>query len=184
VTSVDAEVGQMASPGMKVMTLARTDVREAAVDVPEEVARSLESGAPFAISLQADPSVTTSGRVREIAPAADATTRLRRIKITLDRAADAFRLGATITATPADAVEWSTIDVPVQAVFELDGEARVWVVDSAAKTVHSVAVEVAARHDRIALIARGLEPGARVVIAGANSLTEGQAVKIREETVR
>jgi RND family efflux transporter MFP subunit len=184
VTSVDAEVGQMASPGMKVMTLARTDVREAAVDVPEEVARSLEPGAPFAISLQADPSVTTSGRVREIAPAADATTRLRRIKITLDRAADAFRLGATITATPADAAEWSTIDVPVQAVFELDGEARVWVVDSAAKTVHSVAVEVAARDDRIARIARGLEPGARVVIAGANSLTEGQAVKIREETVR
>jgi RND family efflux transporter MFP subunit len=184
VTSVDAEVGQMASPGVKVMTLARTVVREAAVDVPEDVARSLKPGAPFEIRLQADPSVTTSGQVREIAPAADATTRLRRIKITLDRAADAFRLGATITATPAGAAEWSTIEVPIQAVFEPDGEARVWVVDSAAKTVHSVAVAVAAHDDRIARIARGLEPGARVVIAGANSLTQGQAVKIREETVR
>lgn len=184
VTSVDAEVGQMASPGMKVMTLARTDIREAVVDVPEDVARKLKPGAPFEISLQADPSVTTSGEVREIAPAADATTRLRRIKITLDRAADTFRLGATITATPAGAAEWSPIDVPIQAVFELNGEAHVWVVDSAAKTVHSVAVAVAARDDRIARIARGLKPGARVVIAGANSLTEGQAVKIREETVR
>jgi RND family efflux transporter MFP subunit len=184
VTSVDAEVGQMASPGMKVMTLARTDIREAVVDVPEDVARSLEPGAPFVVRLQADPSITTSGKVREIAPEADATTRLRRIKITLDRPADSLRLGATITVMPADAAKRPIIDIPATAVFERNGEARVWVVDSAAETVHSVPVELVARNDGIVRIAGGLEPGTRVVIAGANSLTEGQAVDIKEETVR
>jgi membrane fusion protein, multidrug efflux system len=184
VTSVDAEVGQMASPGMKVMTLARTDVREAVVDVPEDVARALEPGAPFEVSLQADPSATTSGKVREIAPKADATTRLRRIRITLDRPADSFRLGATITAMPAGAAGSSMIDIPTTAVFERNGETRVWVVDSAADTVYSVAVELVARNDRIARIGRGLESGTRVVIAGTNSLNEGQAVEPEEETVR
>jgi RND family efflux transporter MFP subunit len=182
VTSVDAEVGQMASPGMKVMTLARTDVREAVVDVPEDVARALEPGAPFDIRLQADPSITTSGKVREIAPEADATTRLRRVKITLDRSADPFRLGATIAAMPAGTARRPIIDIPATAVFERNGEARVWVVDTAAATVHSVPVELVARDDRVARIAGGLEAGARVVIAGANSLAEGQAVEIKEET--
>lgn len=184
VMRVDAEAGQMASPGMAVMTLARTDLRDAAVDVPSDVARKLEMGAPFEIRLQADPSVTTSGALREMAPAADAATRLRRIKIPLDRATDAFRLGATITATPLGETESNTIDVPLQAVFDRDGGPRVWVVDSLAKTVHSVAVVVAAREAKIARITRGLEPGARIVIAGARSLTEGQAVKIQEEIIK
>ena len=180
VTSVDAEVGQMASPATTVMTLARTDVREAVVDVPEDVARSLEPGAPFEVGLQAAPSVTTSGKVREIAPKADATTRLRRIKIALDRSADPFRLGATITATPARTMGRPPIEVPTPAVFEVNGEAHVWVVNSATKTVHSAAVEVATSDDRIVRIARGLEPGSRVVIAGTGGLTEGQTVKISE----
>src|SRR5262245_8416199 len=99
VTSIDAEVGQMASPGMKVMTLVRTDVREAVVDVPDNIGRSLALGTEFDITLQADQTIATQGKVREIAPQADTTTRLKRIRITLGPSADAFRLGATVTAT-------------------------------------------------------------------------------------
>jgi multidrug efflux pump subunit AcrA (membrane-fusion protein) len=85
---------------------------------------------------------------------------------------------------PADAAKRPIIDIPATAVFERNGEAGVWVVDSAAETVHSVPVELVARNDGIVRIAGGLEPGTRVVIAGANSLTEGQAVDIKEETIR
>jgi membrane fusion protein, multidrug efflux system len=162
------------------MTLARTDVREAVVDVPEDIARSLEPGAPFEVSLQSDPSITTSGEVREIAPEADESTRLRRIRIALDRSSDSFRLGATITAVPAGQADRSTIDLPTKAVFERNGETRVWVVDCGTMTVRSVAVEVVSRDETIARIARRLQPGARIVIAGANSLAEGQAVEIGE----
>lgn len=181
VTSVSAEVGQMASPGMKVMTLARTDVREAVVDVPEDVARSLSPGARFEIRLQADPSIVTPGKVREIAPQADATTRLSRVKITLDQSVEPFRLGSTVTATPDVAIGTGAIEVPLAALFERDGSTRVWLVDEAAKTVRSAAVTVEGRTDRVARVSAGLKPGARVVVAGLKSLKEGQPIKIEPE---
>ncbi|MFG1428852.1 efflux RND transporter periplasmic adaptor subunit [Roseixanthobacter glucoisosaccharinicivorans] len=184
VLSIDAEVGQMASPGMKVMTLARTDVREAVVDVPDDIGRALPIGAPFDILLQANPSIRSQGKVREISPQADSTTRLRRIRITLESSVEAFRLGATITAIPVQIIGPPTFDLPRTAIFERDGESRVWLVDSAEGVVRSTAVEIIDRRGSVARVARGLEPGARVVTAGANSLSEGQKVKLEVEVVQ
>lgn len=177
VTGVYAEVGQMASPGMRVMTLARTDIREAVVDVPDDIARALQPGAAFSVTLQADPSVGSSGKVREIAPEADAATRLRRIRITLDRPQDAFRLGATISASPEIPMGGPSIELPLTAVFKRDGANRVWLVDKEGKTVRSVVVEVAHRDERMVRLSGGVPPGEQVVVAGANSLSEGQAVR-------
>lgn len=184
ITTVDAEVGQTVSPGKKVMTLARTDIREAVVDLPEEATRSLAEGAPFTIGLQADPSIRAVGKLREIAPQADAATRTRRTRITLDGFSEAFRLGATISATPDAAPRDPAIALPRSALLERDGATLVWIVDPAAKTVKSVAVQIQRRDDGDVRVASGLEAGARVVIAGVHSLRDGQAVKIDERAAR
>jgi membrane fusion protein, multidrug efflux system len=184
VTSVDAEVGQTVSPGKKVLTLARTDIREAVVDLPDSVTRSLAIGAAFDIQLQADPTIRTAGKVREIAPQADAATRSRRVRITLDQVVDAFRIGATITARPVMAADAAALEIPVSALLERDGAARVWLVDPVAKTVKTVPVEIAVREGDHARIAGGISAGARIVVAGVNSLSEGLAVKIDEGMIR
>jgi RND family efflux transporter MFP subunit len=184
VTTTDAEVGQTVSPGKKVMTLARTDARDAVVDLPEEVTRRLSAGAAFAVELQADPAIRTTGKVREIAPQADASTRTRRVRITLDEFGDAFRLGATISASPRSPATDPAIDLPASALLDRDGATRVWVVDAAAKTVASVPVQIARRDDGGARISGGLTAGARVVVAGVNSLKEGQVVKLDERDAR
>lgn len=184
VTTADAEVGQTVSPGKKVVTLARTDVREAVVDLPEETTASLTIGAPFDVTLQAARSITAKGAVREIAPQADAATRTKRVKITLEAPPEAFRLGSTISATPYAPIADPTIEVPLSALLERDGTTRVWVVDTKTKTVKTVNVLIAHRDAGGARISGGLDAGARVVVAGANSLSEGQAVKIDEKAVR
>lgn len=182
VTSTDADVGQIASPGKKVMTLARLDIREAVVDLPEDVTRSLTTGMPFTISLQADPSVRTKGKVREIAPQADSATRTYRVRMTLESFTEAFRLGATVTATPLIPSEQSPLEIPRSALLERDGSTRVWLVDTVNKSVRTVPVKIAAGDGENVQIAEGLAAGARVVIAGVNSLSEGQAVKFEERT--
>lgn len=182
VTAIDAEVGQTATPGKRVVTVARTDVREAVVDLPEEVTRPLAVGTRFTVALQAVQSITTTGRVREIAPQADAATRTRRVRITLYDPPDALRLGATISATPTDAtVADATIELPRAALLERDGETRVWVVDAASKTAKTVLVAVSRRDEHHVRIADGLPSGARVVVAGAHSLSEGQLIRIDEK---
>jgi RND family efflux transporter MFP subunit len=181
VTSVDAEIGQMVAAGKKVMTIARTDIREAVVDIPDGAARSLIPGEPFTVRLQADGSVTTTGKVREIAPQAEAVTRTRRVRITLDQSIESFRLGATVTVLPiAPAAAQMSFDIPASALLNRDGAPRVWLVDPTTRTVRAISVQVAEQDDRRARVVGGIATGARIVVAGVNSLSDGQLVKFDE----
>lgn len=181
VTAVEAEVGQVVQPGQTIVTLARPDIREAVIDLPEDVNGALKPGARFEVALQLDPSVRATGSAREIAPQADPATRSRRVRITLDNAPPSFRLGTTVTAVMAAPESPAMIELPTSALLERDGKTLVWVVDEAARTVSVREIKVANRNDGSARVAGGLFPGTRVVTAGVNSLIEGQAVKIQKE---
>ena len=180
VTAVSAEVGQTVAAGQTVVSVARPDVREAVIDLPDEIAGALDVGAPFEIRLQLDPSLTVAGKVREVAPQADASTRTRRVKISLVNPAEAFRLGTTVTAFPTVAAA-DTIDLPRSALLDRDDKSFVWIVDPVSSKVASVPVTVAGGDEATVHIASGVKPGDRVVTAGVHSLVEGQAVQIRAE---
>ena len=183
VTAVDFEVGQVVTAGQPVITVARPDVREAVIDVPDDVAANLEEGTPFQVALLIAPSMRVSGRVREIAPRVDALTHSQRVKIALDDPPEDLRLGTNITAYAA-AQTGGEIKIPAAALFEQDGKQQVWVVDPAAKTVSPREVAILSRDSKNAILKAGLEPGDRVVTAGVHSLMPGQSVKIPEEAPR
>jgi RND family efflux transporter MFP subunit len=183
VTAVDFEVGQVVTAGQPVITVARPDVREAVIDVPDDVAASLKEGSPFQVALLIAPAKRVSGRVREIAPRVEALTHSQRVKIALDHPPDDFRLGTNITAYAA-AQTAGQIKVPAAALFEQEGKQQVWVVDPAAKTVSPRDVTIFSRDSTTAILTAGLEPGDRVVTAGVHSLVPGQPVKIPEEAPR
>ncbi len=185
VTSVDAEIGQTVAAGKKVMTIARTDIREAVVDIPDKTAQSMQQGDPFTIRLQADPSVTARGELREIAPQSDTATRTRRVKITLDQSTEAFRLGAVVSVLPERHAGPQTVfELPASAILERNGATHLWLLDPATRTVRLVPVELKERNDRTARIAGQLPVGAHIVAAGVNSLSEGQSVAFDERTSR
>jgi RND family efflux transporter MFP subunit len=176
VTAVDSDVGQVVSAGTAVITVARTDVREAVVDIPNEIMAGMSPDAEFDIVLAVDPRTRTSGRIREIAPQADAATRTRRVKILLDDPPAAFRLGSLIYAYPKEA-PFSRIVLPASAILEKDGKASVWVVDEAAGTVSEKPVETGKTLAGYGIeINSGLTAGERVVTAGVHELENGQHV--------
>ncbi|SFL44532.1 RND family efflux transporter, MFP subunit [Bradyrhizobium sp. NFR13] len=179
VTAVGAEVGQVVSPGQKVVTVARPDVREAVVDIGEDFPVPLEIGLPFTVGLQLLPAVQVEGKVREIAPQADPLTRLRRVRITLNDPPESFRLGTTVTAKLGKA-QSPTLRVPASAVLAKDGANFVWVVDQPASTVSLHKVDLAGDPAGTP-VASGLYPGARIVIAGVHSLKQGQQVRIEQD---
>jgi membrane fusion protein, multidrug efflux system len=177
VTAVDAEVGQVVSPGQKVVTLARPDVREAVVDVPDELASRLGESARFEIAHESDPSAKATGRIREIAPQADAATRTRRLRLTLDNAPETFRLGAIVRAT-LESGATPHIELPASAIVDSDGKTSVWIVDPAASTVSLHPITIAAASGGSVEVTGGLTQGSRVVTAGVHSLAPGQSVRI------
>ncbi|ABQ34229.1 MAG: efflux RND transporter periplasmic adaptor subunit [Bradyrhizobium sp.] len=181
VTAVSAEVGQVVSPGVSVVTVARPDIREAVIDVGDDLASGLQAGTPFTVRLQVDPSVSASGKVREIAPRADATTRTRRVRIALDNPPEIMRLGTTVTAS-LDAEQKMVIRLPRSAVLEQNDKRFVWLIDTASKTVKRQEVTIATNEDGSLRVTGGLEAGQRVVTAGVNSLKDGQSIRIDQET--
>ena len=179
VTAVGAEVGQTVSPGQTVVTVARTDPREAVVDIPDQLIGDLAAGMPFEIILQSLPTIKTQARLREIAPQAEGSTRTRRVKLTLTDPPPAFRLGSTITATRVTKVA-PTIELPMSALFEKDGSDKVWIFEPQTSSVSTHEIKIASKNGGTFSVASGLEAGMRVVTAGVHSLSEGQKVKVPE----
>jgi RND family efflux transporter MFP subunit len=180
VTAVGAEVGQVVSPGQTVVSIADPSQRDAVVDAPDAAASTLALGSPFEVAAELDTSVRTLGKVREIAPQADAATRTRRVKIALDHPPDSFRLGSTIKAWPADG-ERKEIRLPASAILEKDGKTFVWIVDAAASKVATKQVKLAAPRGETVVVTAGLDSDIRVVTAGVHSLAEGQSVRLEPQ---
>ncbi|WP_237152241.1 efflux RND transporter periplasmic adaptor subunit [Oryzibacter oryziterrae] len=181
VTAVNLEVGQVVTPGQPVVTIARPDIREAVIDVPDDVAGSLHEGSRFRIELQVVPGIQADGEVREIAPSVDPLTRSRRVKISLPTPPSEFRLGTTITASAATGLA-GVIEIPASAVFTQDGHEAVWVVDPASTSVAARQIKTAHPGDAVVTVLSGLQPGERIVRAGAHALQPGQTVRLSEET--
>ncbi|ADV09221.1 efflux RND transporter periplasmic adaptor subunit [Mesorhizobium ciceri] len=179
VTAVGAEVGQTVSPGQTVVTVARSDLREAVVDIPDQLTGDLAAGTPFQVILQSLPTIQTGAKLREIAPQSEGSTRTRRVRLTLTDPPQAFRLGSTVTATRVTKVA-PTIELPMSALFEKNGSAKVWIVDPQTSSVNARDIKVASKNGGTFTVTEGLEAGMRVVTAGVHSLSEGQKVTVPE----
>jgi membrane fusion protein, multidrug efflux system len=180
VTAVSAEVGQVVSPGQSVVTVARSNVREAVVDIGADFPVPLTVGLPFRVSLQLLPGVQVQGQIREIAPQADQVTRMRRVRIALNDPPESFRLGSTITAKLGNGHS-SVLRVPASAVLKQGAEAFVWVIDAPTSTVSPHKVDLSEDEGGIR-VTGGLTVGERIVTAGIHSLKQGQQVRIEQDT--
>lgn len=175
ITAVGAEPGQTVSAGQMVITLAGASEREVAIDVPSELAGQYPVGTAFDIVLQALPSVTGQGTVREVTPFADAHTRTIRLRLEIKDPPIGFRLGSTVTATAHDGAE-TIVRLPASALLERDGQTAVWIVDEAEQRVRLRTVSVSERAKTWFAPGPEVKAGERVVIAGVKSLVENQKV--------
>jgi len=179
VTAVGAEPGEVVHVGQMVVQVARQGIRDAVFDVSEQIMRTAPRDPTVEIALTNDPTVTATGRVREVAPQADAVTRTFRVKVEISDPPAAMRLGSTVTggiklATPPG------MKVPAGALFEESGHPAVWVIDPQTQGVSLRAVTVRQYDPDNVVISEGLQPGEVVVTAGVQVLTPGQKVRLLE----
>lgn len=177
VTQRLAEVGQVLSAGQAVVTVARPEVREAVVDIPDELVGEMPRDGTFSVALQSAPELTATGKVRELAPFADQITRTRRIRMTLIDPPTSFRLGATITVSLARKIA-PRVELPATALFDGDGKSFVWILAGDGTKVERRAVTFSERGAERVNVSSGLEAGDRVVVAGVDDLRDGQSVRI------
>lgn len=178
VSAVEAEPGQVVAAGAPVLRLARAELKEAAVAVPENLvdrARASSAGVEF----WALPGVSTKGVLRELSPNADPATRTYSARFSLLDAPAGARLGMSVTVSMADEAA-DVARVPAGAVFDEGRGPEVWTVDRAAGSVTPVRIVVASYDADSAYVASGLPEGAEIVALGVHKLDAKQKVRVVE----
>lgn len=185
VTARRFETGQVVSDGQALLTLARPEALEVVVDVPESLAPDLQayqasarlvapSGAgtdqPFTLSL------------RELAPAAQTTTRTFRARYTVTppaaphAASTPLRLGNTVEVQLTRTSGEASAPMPLSAVLVTTQSPTVWVVDAKTGALTRQAVQVLSQTTETVRV-RGLAEGALVVSVGAQKLDAAMHVR-------
>ncbi len=130
------------------------------------------------------PDTTFPARIKELATAADPTTRTFEATFAFDAPSEVLilpgmtalvRMSATIDELGAGAA------IPSSAsVIDASGASSVWRVDRDTMQVHRVAVELGELSGDSVVVERGLERGDLIAASGANQLREGMQVRSSE----
>ncbi|WP_440225392.1 efflux RND transporter periplasmic adaptor subunit [Dokdonella sp. MW10] len=176
ITAVGAEPGQVVAAGHVVVQLAHDGANEVEISVPEQQVARYAPGQDAMIDLWADRGEPRRGRVREVAPGADATTRTYRVRVAFEGDAAPPRLGQTARVHfggDAAADQWL---VPLSALHERDGKPALWRIDAKTHQVGLVPVTVASYGEHGAIVG-GVTPDAWIVTAGVHRLRDGEVVR-------
>jgi membrane fusion protein, multidrug efflux system len=184
ITARNAEIGQVVSAGQRVFVLAHDGPRDAVFNVNESVfgQQPIDRNIPIQIKLVTDPSIHTTGKVREITPTLSGAGGTLAIKVGLDESPPAMTLGAAVFGEgprPLDSLE--TISLPPGSLASASGQPSVWIVDPATSAVSARPITIARYETDRVIVATGLRPGDLVVTRNAQKMSPNQTVAIAEE---
>ena len=177
VTAIDAEVGQVVTPGQPVVRVAQTAEKEVAIGLPEDQVDLLRGITDVSIHTWAEPKRALPARVREIAAAADPVTRTYATRVTIPDPPADLKLGMTAVVTFMRSGATAAIRVPLTALLQEQGRNQVWIYDAAAGTVKPVPVTLGEAIGNEVEVRQGLAPGQTIVTAGVHLLRAGQKVR-------
>jgi len=174
-----AEPNEIVRAGQPIVVLARNDWKDALFQIPPQLAflRDVTAETLIEVSLSEDPSVAVKGRVGEVAPQPDPTTRTIPARVVLNNPPPEMRLGSTVTGRALLTPNW-VIEIPGSALTEWKGLPAVWIVDASEKTVSLRPVRVARYRPETVIISQGLGEDEIVVTAGVQALRPGQKVRL------
>jgi RND family efflux transporter MFP subunit len=171
-----ALVGTLA--GATIVTVARTDVLRVFVTINERDAGAVTIGMDAHVEVDALPGKSFSGKVVRLAPGFDAVTRTLDAEVDLDNASGELRPGMYGRGAITLAVHPKATVIPAVALQISDKSRYVFVVDG--DKVRRRPVEIGFDGGDWLEVTKGLGPSDQVVVAGADGLSEGAAVRVSQ----
>ncbi|HEY3333584.1 MAG TPA: efflux RND transporter periplasmic adaptor subunit [Capsulimonadaceae bacterium] len=178
VTARSIEPGSMASPGNAILSIQTVRQVWASVPVPEEQIGFVHDGMQATIAIDTLPKRPFTGRVIQINPSADPSSRQFTVRIALDNSQGLLKPGMFARASFVTNKVLGATTVPPEAVeAESDGTSYVWVVGED-MTVHKSVVTTGINDDKGVQITSGIESGATVVTLFNGRLKDGGLVRV------
>ncbi|MEM0980898.1 MAG: efflux RND transporter periplasmic adaptor subunit [Cyanobacteria bacterium P01_H01_bin.58] len=176
------EVGDYVETGDELLQVGDLSQLKVMIEVSDRDLAQISQGQPVTVTLDALPEVPLVGKVTQIAPAADATSRLVPVEILINNTTR--RMGSGLLARVAmQAVDGDRMLIPAAALLiaETTEPSTVFVVQSPTAeepTVKARRVTVGQQIDTQVEILAGLQPGETYVVNSSAPLSDGQAVRL------
>ena len=170
----------------QILRVVDTSRIEMTIDIPENLISFTPYVENVRVVFDAFPDVTIPAEIKEVGTEASETTRTFPVTVIMDQPRGgtilpgmAGKATGDVRQVP-DAQGVAAVEIPVAATFnagESDATA-VWVIDDASNQVTRRDVQTGQLTDHGIQITDGLKPGEWIVVAGVNSVREGQQVRI------
>lgn len=173
IASKQANLGATVFPGQSLMTIEDERNYQLELALPESLATNVKPGTPLLVTVDAIGS-SFAARIAEIVPTADPGSRTFVAKIDLQQKglkSGMFGRGAITLPTMANG-----IFVPVKALVERGAMSVVWTVDKDNRARMRIVKAGRQSGERVEILA-GLADADRVVVTGADKVTEGARVE-------
>jgi multidrug efflux system membrane fusion protein len=179
------EVGSLVGPGTPGFVIADNRNVKAVFGVPDTVVTTLKLGTSIGLTIEALGSKDFHGKLTRVAPAADISTRVFEVEVTIPNPDDTLKPGmvASMRISADTAPTTPQVLLPISAIVRSATNKKgyaVYVVESAGDNsiakVHDVQLGEFLGNSVPAL--SGLAAGQQVVVQGASLITDGEAVRI------
>lgn len=186
VTAVLAEPGNVLAAGQPVVQVAADGEREVRITVPEGQVDALRATENLVVMLYTERDRRWAGRLRDINPQADRSTRTHEARVTVIDADADFPLGASATVVLGNADDGRSFRLPPTAVGSVGDATSVWVVQPGEGTSMKVVprpVQVVRYLDGSVIVTGDLSLQDQLVSAGVHLLVPEMAVQpiVREQ---
>ena len=165
--------GEWLSSGSPVATVARDDVVDILVEVPENILRLIRIGMDIHVKAGGG---ETQGKVFAIVPRGDIPTRTFPMKVRVGNSLSLMEGMEARVSLPTGGSKRSLI-IPRDALINLSGENVVFIIENSKASMRSVKVN-GYQGNRVGIEGEGLSQGMSVVVKGNERLRDGQSVTI------
>jgi len=179
ISAINVEAGQVVAAGQAVVTLVQDGEREIEIDVPENRYEEILNARDITATFWALPNRVVEGKVREISPMADKTSRTYKVRIQLINPPAELKLGMTASVSTAINNSAATTQIPLSAIYQIGSEPAVWVVKNGVATLRTV--KLGSFGDSTVQVLSGLNDQDIIITAGVHKLKEGQKVRLAGE---
>jgi multidrug efflux pump subunit AcrA (membrane-fusion protein) len=175
ITSLPITDGLTVSPSTPIATVGSLDRLKITIYVAEKYSVYLRQNLPAYVSFSSTPGTEFSARVSSVSPVVN--SRNRTIETTLDLNSQDSRIKEGMFASVRLVIreERNTLVVPRSAIKDYNGADTVYIIDED-ELARRVQVELGLSNDSEIQVVSGLNPGDRVITAGA--VTDGSPVRI------
>ena len=183
VVMLPAQVGMTISQAVPIARIAAGTGLDIRLHVAERFISRVRLNQPCEITLDAWPGESFNGRIREISPTIDPTSRTMEIRVVVDNAGSRLKSGMFAKVKIITDQKQNVVKIPSNAVVRRFGEEYVFVaVPNPEKEDEYIAVKKdivpGILIDSVLEVERGLNAGDEVIIKGQALLTDGSTINV------